>query len=241
MASTMLHRLVHVARLFDQAVSHDEVVRTLAAIVEPSGVVLHAIGRPPISKPRSEDDIATVIRADAKPDLVTDWDAEIIRRGPSLPGRHAQASPAPFTGVELMRTLQPSGEDRWLFDLLRDHKVQDTLWCPYGSWLVIYLANRTLTRVVLSSEMRLALAAAGAMAVQRMKEIAAVNARGPRLTPRECTVLQHLSDGLTVREIAARLGVSEETVKTLVARAVKKLGARTQLHAVALALRERLI
>jgi DNA-binding CsgD family transcriptional regulator len=79
------------------------------------------------------------------------------------------------------------------------------------------------------------------MAVRRIKELALITEGPPSLSPRQKTILLHLSDGLTVPEIAARLKLSETSVKTFIARAGRKLGAKSQLHAVAVALRQRLI
>jgi DNA-binding CsgD family transcriptional regulator len=57
------------------------------------------------------------------------------------------------------------------------------------------------------------------------------------LSAREREVLQHLSNGLTGEEIAERLYLSPETVRTHVRNVMAKLGAKTRVHAVALALR----
>jgi DNA-binding NarL/FixJ family response regulator len=62
-----------------------------------------------------------------------------------------------------------------------------------------------------------------------------------RLTRRELEVLQLIGNGLGNREIAHRLHVSEETVKTHVQRLLRKLRATTRAHAVARGLRHRLI
>jgi DNA-binding NarL/FixJ family response regulator len=56
------------------------------------------------------------------------------------------------------------------------------------------------------------------------------------LTPRESQVLQLLADGLPNKTIAARLGVSEETVKFHLASVFGKLGATNRTDAVRRAL-----
>lgn len=57
---------------------------------------------------------------------------------------------------------------------------------------------------------------------------------GP-LTPRERAVLRLVATGSTNREVAAELGVGEETVKTMLSRAFVKLGVRRRAEAVAVA------
>jgi DNA-binding CsgD family transcriptional regulator len=61
-----------------------------------------------------------------------------------------------------------------------------------------------------------------------------------RLSRRELDVLSLVAEGRSTREIAAALWVTEETVKSHVARVLRRLQARTRAHAVAIAYRERL-
>ncbi len=53
------------------------------------------------------------------------------------------------------------------------------------------------------------------------------------LTPREHEVLQALAEGLANKQVAARLGISEHTIKTHVTAVFEKLGVTTRAEAVA--------
>ena len=61
------------------------------------------------------------------------------------------------------------------------------------------------------------------------------------LTPREREVLEWLAEGLTNRAIAARLGISDHTVKFHVASIYGKLGVSTRAEAIRRGLRRGLI
>jgi DNA-binding NarL/FixJ family response regulator len=61
------------------------------------------------------------------------------------------------------------------------------------------------------------------------------------LSEREREILQLLAEGLHTEEVARRIGLSTETVKSDTKRAVLKLEADTRVHAVAIALRQAII
>jgi len=61
------------------------------------------------------------------------------------------------------------------------------------------------------------------------------------LSEREREILQLLAGGLHTEKVAARIGLSAETVKSDTKRAIQKLEADTRVHAVAIALRQALI
>ena len=65
--------------------------------------------------------------------------------------------------------------------------------------------------------------------------------RTPSLSGREREILQLLAEGLTGEEVADRLFLSSETVKTHIRNAMHKLEARNRVHAIAIALRGRII
>jgi DNA-binding NarL/FixJ family response regulator len=61
------------------------------------------------------------------------------------------------------------------------------------------------------------------------------------LTPREREILQLLADGMSNADVASKLFISQETVKSHVRHILAKLEADTRTHAVAIALRESII
>jgi NarL family two-component system response regulator YdfI len=88
--------------------------------------------------------------------------------------------------------------------------------------------------VVHPSEIAIALPAASA-AFAPLAELA------EPLTPREREVLEMLASGLVNKEIAAKLSISEHTVKFHVASILGKLGAATRTEAVSLGFRRGLV
>ncbi len=62
--------------------------------------------------------------------------------------------------------------------------------------------------------------------------------RQPSLSAREREIMSLLAEGLTGEEVAERLFLSAETVKTHVRNAMSKLEARNRVHAIAIALRQ---
>ena len=64
---------------------------------------------------------------------------------------------------------------------------------------------------------------------------------GDSLTAREREILQLLADGMSNADVAGRLFISQETVKSHVRHILVKLEADTRTQAVAIALREAMI
>jgi DNA-binding NarL/FixJ family response regulator len=67
------------------------------------------------------------------------------------------------------------------------------------------------------------------------------HAEDDELTPRETQVLGHVATGAANRDIAASLGIAEETVKAHMKSILAKLQAKDRTHAVAIALRRGII
>jgi DNA-binding NarL/FixJ family response regulator len=146
-------------------------------------------------------------------------------------------------GIEATRQLAGSGEGgpRILilttFDL--DEYVYDALCAGASGFLLKDVTAERLfdaVRVIAAGEALLA----PAVTRRLISEFARMHPRpdGPStaalgsLTPRETQVLRLVAEGLSNPEIAARLVVTEETVKTHVSRVLGKLGLRDRTQAV---------
>jgi DNA-binding CsgD family transcriptional regulator len=132
-----------------------------------------------------------------------------------------------IAGLKLM-------EYRWL---VVEHSVEiygglvAALFAGLGIWLGLRLTRHTETVVV-----REVLVPAP---VDFMRDQDKLESLG--ITPRELEILELIAEGLSNREIAARVYVSENTVKTHSSHVFDKLGARRRTQAVQLAKELRLI
>ena len=77
--------------------------------------------------------------------------------------------------------------------------------------------------------------ACGEQVVHPALAAAALSERGSPLTDRERDVLAASIDGATIRDVAAKLYLSEGTVRNYVSTAIQKLGARNRVEAARLA------
>ena len=74
-----------------------------------------------------------------------------------------------------------------------------------------------------------------------MPDVLAARDQTDMLTAREREILQLLADGMSNQDVAAKLFISQETVKSHVRHILAKLEADTRTQAVAIALREAII
>ena len=152
---------------------------------------------------------------------------------------------APFTWTECLRMFEPIGIDRWAHELGLKYGMRDGLTCPVGArWVVVYWSRKVLSNT-LSPQLRALLFMAANFAAIRLEQIVGPDPRriGKQmsLTPRELSVLRLASNGHRTRRIAQLLELGEETVRSHLKKAQRKLGATDRLHAVAEALRHQLI
>jgi DNA-binding NarL/FixJ family response regulator len=149
-------------------------------------------------------------------------------------------------GIEATRLLagSPEGDEHELrvlilttFDL--DEYVYDALCAGASGFLLKDVTAERLfdaVRVIAAGDALLAPTITRRLisefAKQRPQSAAPPTAALAGLTPREIQVLRLVAEGLSNPEIAARLVVSEETVKTHVSRVLSKLGLRDRTQAV---------
>lgn len=137
-------------------------------------------------------------------------------------------------GVETARCLKASSDARILMLTVSD-KDEDLLGALAAGADGYLLKNAEPD--VLARAIRQVVAGSGALSPEIMPQVmqAAGRARQdrPALSPREQEVLQALAAGATTAEIAADLVISQNTVKTHVRRALRKLDAANRAEAVA--------
>lgn len=134
------------------------------------------------------------------------------------------------SGVELARELHSRGVRVLIYTGARD---RESLLAALTSGAT-GVALKTEDLAELSEAVR-AVAAGEPYVSPAVSEL--VGDPGPEgiLTPREREVLFLLATGLNNEEVAERLGLSSETTRTHLKRAMRKLGAATRVHAVTLA------
>jgi DNA-binding CsgD family transcriptional regulator len=234
----MPQRLIRAARRLSTATSTDDVFAALAAVAAP----LHVLA---IWSLDSMNDPTTMNRRIIyAPEFLQakfqqEIEAGVGRYGPSPVSLWALENPAPFTMLEAVKHLKLRGTDRWGVDLLNRYGWRDGLYVPVGTWVLSYVSKDAL-RGQLGTEFRLVLGAASQMAVTQIQHMKRYKAN-VSLSVREMTVLRHLSLGHNRGAIAEQLGIHKSTVRTHVERAQEKLTAQNETHAVALAVRYRLI
>jgi DNA-binding CsgD family transcriptional regulator len=115
--------------------------------------------------------------------------------------------------------------------LVREHSIEiyggliAALFAGVGIWLGLTLTKKK--EVVIVKEVPVPAPAPFSLNEQRLKDLG--------ITPRELEILELIAQGLSNREIANKLFVSENTVKTHSSRLFDKLSARRRTQAVQIA------
>ena len=151
----------------------------------------------------------------------------------SLPGR--------LQGLDVARTIRAEGtagrilvltgrtDEQALFDAIRagaDGYLEKTAGVRFIADALHRVGRGE--RVFTPEQERIAVAELGRMARQarQSSDVRAV------LTDRELQILELVSQGLTVKQVASRIGLSPRTVETHIAKLYRKLGVRNRVQAV---------
>ena len=142
----------------------------------------------------------------------------------------------------------------WRF-IIFDHAIEvysgalAILFTGLGIWLALKLARPKVSTVIIEKEVPAATPAPGTGPASAPTPETALSAPTPDekqiaklgLSTREIEVLQAMAEGLSNQEIAARLFVSLNTIKTHTSRIFEKLDVRRRTQAVEIAKRLRII
>jgi DNA-binding NarL/FixJ family response regulator len=152
------------------------------------------------------------------------------------------ALPGPLQGLEVARTLRAEGnpvrilvltgstDDQTLFESTRagiDGYLQKTVGVRFIADALRRVARGE--RVFSRDQERAMLSELGRLARQTRK----VSGAQSTLTERELEILEYVAVGLTVKQVASRLGLSPRTVETHLAKLYRKLGVRNRVQALA--------
>jgi DNA-binding NarL/FixJ family response regulator len=160
-------------------------------------------------------------------------DPDVMVLDPALPGEPS--------ALELVRTLHEEGsrtrvlvltgrsDDGSVFASVRAG-VDGYLDRSAGSGAIASAISRVAAgeRVFSPEHERVAVRELGRLA-KRVREVTGVRAA---ITDRELEILEYLSVGLTVKQVAGRLGLSPRTVETHIAKLYRKLGVRNRVQAI---------
>jgi FixJ family two-component response regulator len=127
-------------------------------------------------------------------------------------------------GIELQAALKADGVERPIIFITGVGDIPVTVQAMKAG------AVDFLAKPVKSSDLLAAVALAAekeATALKVHNELASINDRISRLTPREREVLSHVVAGRLNKQIAADLGIVEKTIKLHRGRMMRKMGVRT--------------
>lgn len=150
---------------------------------------------------------------------------------PALGGCLVVDATTPRAGLELQRELTAR---QWLLPVIFLTSPGDTSTVVKAMKAgAINCLSKPVQRAELLEAVREALAESRAVRAQRAAQLR-VRQMLEKLTPREREVLELALDGLLVKQIAARLGTAEKTIKTHKGRLMRKMEVRSTLALVQL-------
>ena len=162
----------------------------------------------------------------------------LARHDPSIPGCAIfDVSMPGLDGIELQAALKAGGVERPVIFITGVGDIPTTVQAMKAG-AVDFLAKPVKSRDLLAA---VALAAEKAVrSLELRDELAAINGRLSKLTPREREVLTHVIAGRLNKQIAGDLGIVEKTIKLHRSRMMHKMGVRAVADLVRIAERARI-
>jgi two-component system NarL family response regulator len=144
----------------------------------------------------------------------------------------------PMSGVEAIRSIRRLDRQAVIVVLTMyqgDEDIFRALEAGAATYLLKDMLSEDLVRVVREVH-------AGQHSLRpEVKALLAARAAGPTLTPRELEVIELISLGMRNKEIAASLGISEETAQVHVKHILAKLNVKDRSAAITVALKRGII
>jgi DNA-binding NarL/FixJ family response regulator len=205
--------------------------RTRVLIVEDHPVLRGAI-RLACEASSALEVVGEETNGEAAVDACLSLEPDVLVVDPNLPG---------IDGLEVVRRLRAAGS-RVKIVVLAARSDEQALFESIRAGVDGYLEKTTGVRTIADA---LARVAAGERLLTRDQERVAfeglgrlarrtreASGLGTSVTPRELEILGYASYGLTMKQIANRLGLSPRTVETHLAKLYRKLGVRNRVQAV---------
>ena len=151
---------------------------------------------------------------------------------------HARQRSGPFTATEAMHALQLTGDQRWLIDLYHQYNIRDALYCTSRRWATLFYSEKIIRLDRYDRQLLAWTAGATAEQMERLVRKPLRPDRAPDLSPRELSALRLRSLGRDNYNGAEEMGISVETFRTYLKRAMEKLEANDVAHAIGIVMRE---
>jgi DNA-binding CsgD family transcriptional regulator len=225
---------------------HDVIDALEVVLRDPATAHIHVMGAwfvPPVHDLAAYRSENVFWQKDLPQGFAADYWSGLAEHGSSPMQIFARTCSAPFTVSEAMRTIRPTGRERWLFSLLRQYGIRDGLYCPFRNWMLLYWSRRGPCSSS-TNEIRALLGMAAQAAVGRIETLVRRPDRftkKPRVTARENHILRLAASGFTGEQIAEQLQISAKTAEHLRESAIHRLGAKNVTEACIIAIRTGLI
>jgi LuxR family quorum sensing-dependent transcriptional regulator len=229
-------RALDFIQCLDQQTSAADVGRAFHAYIGQFGFTHFLIGR--ITPDAAKQDRGEMWAQSWPNDWYQIWTKRYYRLDPLV--ERARASCAPFRWTDLRAEFVSRGLH--VFEDAKEFGIADGLSASYslGSGGIAGITIGT-PKFDLDPDAKASILLGLAYCELKLSRVAHQPKETSRLSERERECLCWVAAGKTDWEISEILGISQQTVHKHVSNALKKLSASTRAHAIALALRERLI